>query len=232
MLDSVLTRLKTFSASRDAAASLPEQQQQEEREDFHLLMQCLGLLIHENHQNCDVLRSSGSVDVLIDIAMLPQEGKSALHVIQQLILEETKSGTEDLGLLLQRFQSVKLDQVEVKLNILKTIIKLFSVGPQTKKAFLEVQVCDICVSACVVDLPPSCCLLVSGSHTSRLNTHPHPIFISQGYLCVSSTFLAFPVEGVSPSEDLLAVLRLTFNVLSLVVRDSLENQDLVLREDN
>lgn len=196
MLDSVLTRLKTFSASRDAAASLPEQQQQEEREDFHLLMQCLGLLIHENHQNCDVLRSSGSVDVLIDIAMLPQEGKSALHVIQQLILEETKSGTEDLGLLLQRFQSVKLDQVEVKLNILKTIIKLFSVGPQTKKAFLEVQVCDICVSACVVDLPPPAVACWSQVRTRPVSIRTLTPFSSHRGTCASRRrFLHFLSRG-------------------------------------
>lgn len=140
VLDSVITRLKKFAESREHPMTLPAETLQEEREDFHLLMQCLGLIIHENHQNCDVLRSSGSVDILIDVAMLPQEGKSALHVIQQLILEETRSSSDDLGSLLQRYQSVPLAHVEVKINILKTVVKLFSVGPQTKKAFLDVQV--------------------------------------------------------------------------------------------
>jgi len=49
---------------------------------------------------------------------------------------------------------------------------------------------------------------------------------------VTSNLLGFPEgeRGSRPDEGLLSVLKLSFNVLALVVRDSHENQEVVQRE--
>ena len=51
-------------------------------------------------------------------------------------------------------------------------------------------------------------------------------------MCVTSNLLGFPEgeRGSRPDEGLLAVLKMSFQVLALVVRDSHENQESVQRD--
>lgn len=104
-----------------------------------LLMECLALLLTENVENAEKFRSAGGTRVLYSMVPIAESRMHALRVVQQLVLDDSTHANEDLSTLLELMQASQPKSYAVKIDILKTCLRLFSLEPRSKSHFREVQ---------------------------------------------------------------------------------------------
>lgn len=78
-----------------------------------------------------------------------------LQVIQQLVLDRSPHASDDLAQLLQKLQSVPPEDTgAVRLHIIRTFLRVFSIEPRTKAAFFDSQGV-VCVVSTLLTLHPT-----------------------------------------------------------------------------
>lgn len=116
----------------------------EEPDDHSLLMECLALLLADNATNAADFRRAGGARAVHNMVALTSQRWQALRVAQQLILgDDSPRAHDDLGTLLELMQSTPPQAYGVKIDILRTVIRLFSLDPRTKHLFRQVSVAHL-----------------------------------------------------------------------------------------
>lgn len=116
----------------------------EEPDDHNLLMECLALLLADNAENAEIFRRAGGARAVHNMVALTAHRWQALRVAQQLILgDDSSKAHDDLGTLLELVQSTPPHAYGVKIDILRTVIRLFSLDPHIKLLFRQVCSKDV-----------------------------------------------------------------------------------------
>jgi hypothetical protein len=104
-------------------------------------MECLALLLADNATNAADFRRAGGARAVHNMVALTSQRWQALRVAQQLILgDDSPRAHDDLGTLLELMQSTPPQAYGVKIDILRTVIRLFSLDSRTKHLFRQVSV--------------------------------------------------------------------------------------------
>lgn len=112
----------------------------EEPDDHAVLMDCLALLLTSNPRNVEIFRSHGGARAVYNMVALTAHRWHALRVAQQLILgHDTMLSHDDLATLLELMQSTSPHAYGLKIDILRTVIRLFALDPRTKHLFRQVR---------------------------------------------------------------------------------------------
>ena len=109
------------------------------REALPLLCQCIASVIATNPANAELLRVAGGSHALFRLVGVEWAADSALHLIQQLILDRSRDAGDDLSMLLEKLQSVAPTQYVIKIAIMNTFLRLFKQDSRTKADFFEAQ---------------------------------------------------------------------------------------------
>ena len=103
-------------------------------------MECLALLLAENAANAADFRRAGGARAVHNMVALTSQRWQALRVAQQLILgDDSPRAHDDLGTLLELMQSTPPQAYGVKIDILRTVIRLFSLDARVKHLFRQVR---------------------------------------------------------------------------------------------
>ena len=98
-----------------------------------LLFELLRVSFENNNENGKVFRSMGGSRALIDLLSYPSTRRQSLKVLQMLILLE--GGQDELGGLLTLISMAIPQAIFIKIDILRSLIRLFSLQPGVKETF-------------------------------------------------------------------------------------------------
>lgn len=127
------------SSQKNPFPETDEQIAGDEPDDHAVLMDCLALLLSSNPRNVEIFRSHGGARAVYNMVSLTAHRWHALKVAQQLILgDDPMTAHDDLATLLELTQSTPPQAYGLKIDILRTVIRLFALEPRTKHLFRQV----------------------------------------------------------------------------------------------
>ena len=124
----------------------------------HLVIEALTLLLANNLENANVFRQSGGAKISISLVSQVECRPHALGVLQQLIL--SSGSDEDMGALLGLLHTAECTELQLKIDILKSLLVCLKESHRTRTVFRKVggfvYVMSVLVSleGTLSDLPP------------------------------------------------------------------------------
>ncbi|EDV25542.1 uncharacterized protein TRIADDRAFT_23507 [Trichoplax adhaerens] len=106
-------------------------------EDYaFMLMETLRVVLEGNTINVNHFRRDGGARCVHNLVPYSRSRAKSLRLVQQLILSE--GGEDDLGTLLGMMNSAPQTAVELKIDIMNTLARVFSLDPSMRSSFREV----------------------------------------------------------------------------------------------
>lgn len=106
-------------------------------EDYaFMLMETLRVVLEGNAINVNLFRRDGGARCVHNLVPYSRSRTKSLRLVQQLILSE--GGEDDLGTLLGMMNSAPQTAVELKIDIMNTLARVFSLDPSMRSSFREV----------------------------------------------------------------------------------------------
>ncbi|XP_038062031.1 WD repeat and FYVE domain-containing protein 3-like isoform X2 [Patiria miniata] len=145
LLAVMVTCLHRYAASlkdnqpdnKEDICSVPEVDVPELDEELaFLVMDCLTLLLHDNNDNATVFREYGGARCSHNLGPYIQCRQHALAIVQQLIL--SKDGEDDMGTLLGLMNSTPASQLQLKTDILQSLLNVLRDSHRSRTVFRKV----------------------------------------------------------------------------------------------
>ncbi|XP_071808138.1 WD repeat and FYVE domain-containing protein 3-like isoform X3 [Asterias amurensis] len=145
LLEVMVTCLHRYAASlkdnlpdnKEDICSVPEVDIPEQDQNLaFLVMDCLTLLLHENGDNATVFRECGGARCSHNLVPYIQCRQHALAIVQQLVL--SRDGEDDMGTLLGLMNSTPPNQLQLKTDILQSLLNVLRDSHRSRTVFRKV----------------------------------------------------------------------------------------------